>query len=30
MHELIKEAENGMYAAKKEFYRQPEYNRRNR
>lgn len=30
MHELIKEAENGMYAAKKEFYRQPEHNRRNR
>ena len=30
MHELIKEAENGMYAAKREFYRQPEHNRRNR
>ena len=28
--ELIREAENGMYAAKREFYRQPEHNRRNR
>ena len=30
MAELIKEAENNMFAAKKEFYRQPEHNRRNR
>lgn len=30
MRELIKEAENGMYAAKREFYRQPEHNRRSR
>lgn len=30
MRELIKEAENGMYAAKREFYRQAEHNRRNR
>ncbi len=30
MRELIEEAENGMYAAKREFYRQPEHNRRNR
>lgn len=30
MSELIREAENGMYAAKREFYRQPEHNRRNR
>lgn len=30
MRELLREAENGMYAAKREFYRQPEHNRRNR
>ena len=30
MAELIKEAEDKMFAAKKEFYRQPEHNRRNR
>ncbi len=30
MRELIREAENGMYAAKREFYRQPEHNRRSR
>lgn len=30
MRELIREAENDMYAAKREFYRQPEHNRRNR
>jgi diguanylate cyclase (GGDEF)-like protein len=30
MSELIREAEIGMCAAKREFYRQPEHNRRNR
>ena len=30
MRELIKEAENHMFSAKREFYRQPEHNRRNR
>ena len=30
MHELVKEAEDNMYAAKREFYRQPENNRRSR
>ena len=30
MLELVKEAENNMYSAKREFYRQPEHNRRNR
>ena len=30
MHEIVKEAENGMYLAKREFYRQPEHNRRSR
>ena len=30
MYELIKNAESSMYAAKKEFYRQPEHNRRSR
>lgn len=30
MNELVKEAESKMYAAKKEFYRSPEHNRRNR
>lgn len=30
MYELVKNAESSMYAAKKEFYRQPEHNRRNR
>ena len=30
MNELVKEAEENMYDAKREFYRQPEHNRRNR
>ena len=30
MHALVKEAETNMFNAKKEFYRQPEHNRRNR
>ncbi len=30
MHHLVEEAENFMFSAKKEFYRQPEHNRRNR
>ena len=30
MQELVREAESSMYAAKKEFYRRPEHNRRNR
>ena len=30
MQELVKEAENAMFSAKREFYRQPEHNRRRR
>ena len=30
MRELVKEAENNMFSAKREFYRQPEHNRRSR
>lgn len=30
MHALVKEAEHNMFSAKREFYRQPENNRRNR
>jgi hypothetical protein len=30
MRELVKKAENSMFAAKREFYRQPEHNRRSR
>ena len=30
MHELVKTAENNMFSAKRDFYRQPEHNRRNR
>ena len=30
MRALIREAENGMYAANREFYRQPEHDRKNR
>ena len=30
MYELVKDAESSMYSAKKEFYHQPEHNRRNR
>lgn len=30
MHEIVKEAESNMYAAKKEFYLQPENNRKTR
>ncbi len=30
MHDLVKEAENQMFSAKREFYRRPENNRRNR
>ncbi len=30
MHEIVNEAENNMYSAKREFYRQPENNRRSR
>ena len=30
MRELVKEAEDNMFSAKREFYRQPEHNRRNR
>ena len=30
MYEIVKEAESNMYAAKKEFYLQPENNRKTR
>ncbi len=30
MDEIVKEAENNMFSAKREFYRQPEHNRRSR
>ena len=30
MQEIVKEAEDGMFSAKRDFYRQPEHNRRNR
>ena len=30
MHEAVREAENNMFSAKREFYRQPEHNRRSR
>lgn len=30
MRDMVKEAENQMFSAKREFYRQPEHNRRNR
>ena len=30
IHELVKSAEDNMFSAKREFYRQPEHNRRNR
>lgn len=30
LRELVKEAENMMFSVKREFYRQPEHNRRNR
>ena len=30
VRDLVKEAENNMFSAKREFYRQPEHNRRNR
>ena len=30
IQELVKEAENNMFSAKREFYRQPEHNRRHR
>lgn len=30
MHALVREAENSMFSAKREFYRQPENNRRSR
>ena len=30
MQELVKEAESAMFSAKREFYRQPEHNRRSR
>jgi len=30
MRELVREAENKMYSAKREFYREPEHNRRSR
>lgn len=30
MRAMVKEAEDGMYAAKREFYRQPEHDRRSR
>ena len=30
IHEIVKEAEDAMFLAKREFYRKPEHNRRNR
>lgn len=30
MHKFVREAENNMFSVKREFYRQPEHNRRNR
>jgi hypothetical protein len=30
MQELVKETESAMYSSKREFYRQPEHNRRRR
>jgi GGDEF domain-containing protein len=30
IHQLVNEAEINMFAAKRDFYRQPEHNRRNR